>query len=503
MTGSPGKLSGRIARGSAWITLSRALVNLLGFVSTIVLARLLVPADFGLIALGTTMLAIVNAMTSFSLNQALIQHKSPTDDHFHSAWTLSAARGLLIATAFSLAAVPLARFYDDPRLANVIYALSFSIFMSGLANPRRIILQKKLIFWQDFVLNVSQKLVGAIVGITIALIYQSYWALIASVVAAQAANVLISYCVLPFRPRITLRHVGELWSFSVWLTLSQAVNTLNWRFDQLLIGKFLGRSELGYYTVGDNLASLPTREATIPLTQTLFPAFATLAGDASRLRDAYQRAQSLVTAIALPVGVIVTLVAEPLVRITMGEKWLPAVTVIEMLAAVFAIQMIGSLVQPLGMALGKTRTLFLRDTQIFLFRVPTILIGMYFGGLHGVLIARIVTGTSGIFLNMMLVRQFIDVSIARQLLANVRAIVSVLCMTAGAIALRAFVFPFATTGAGLLLEIGATVMLAALLYGAVSLSIWALGGRPKGPETEMINAISKGMQSLKRARDRG
>ncbi len=158
-------------------------------------------------------------------------------------------------------------------------ALGFGVLLSGLANPRRIMLQRDLIFWQEFVLSVSQKIAGFVAAVAVAVIYHSYWALVIGTLVTQATNVAVSYLVLPFRPRITFQHVREFISFSAWLAAGQIVNTLNWRFDYLLVGKMLGTTALGYYSVGSNLAMTPTREATSPLTQTIYPGFASIRDD--------------------------------------------------------------------------------------------------------------------------------------------------------------------------------------------------------------------------------
>lgn len=487
----------KIAKGSAWITAARALVNLLGFVATIVLARMLVPADFGLVAIGTTILAIVTAVTNLSLAQALVQHRAPTDAHFHAVWTLGALRGLAIAALFSATAGLVAKFFADVRLIPIMHALGFSVFLSGLANPRRVMLQKDLVFWQDFVLNVSQKLVGVVASITIALIYRSYWALIIGTIAGQIANVVISYTALPFLPRPTLRHFRELWSFSVWLTLGQVINTINWRFDQLLIGKFLGRADLGYYTVGDNLAQLPTREATLPLTQTLYPAFSRMEGDAGRLRRGYQRAQALITAIALPIGVGTALIARPAILLTMGAKWLPAVIVVETLAAIFALQTLGTLAGPLGMALGRTKLLFRRDMQLFVIRLPIIVASLYFGGFAGIVAARVFTGLIAIGFNVVLVRQLIGLRVRAQFAANGRALAATGAMVTIVLLTQAALPGLVVLHLGW--QIGVIVAAAATVYIGTTAALWLAAGRPAGPEQEIV---ALGLGFLRRVRRR-
>ena len=124
--------------------------------------------------------------------------------------------------------------------------------------------------------------------------------------------------------------------------------------------------------MGDNLAQLPTREAIAPLTEPLYPAFSRVADDHERLRAGYQRAQAFITAVALPIGVGFALLASPLILHFMGEKWAPAVIVAQGLSAIFALQTLGSLAQPLGMAAGATKLLFKRDVQMFFVRLPVI-----------------------------------------------------------------------------------------------------------------------------------
>lgn len=482
-------VAAKAAKGSMWISAARALVNLLGFVSMIVLARVLMPADFGLVAIGTTILAIVAAVTNLSLSQALVQHSEPTDAHFHTAWTLGAARGLLIAALFSCTAGLVADFFNDPRLGPIMHWLGFSVFLSGLANPRRIMLQKDLIFWQDFVLNVTQKLVTVIVSIAFALVYRNYWALIVGTIVGQVAYVVISYTALPFRPRPTIRHFRELWSFSVWLTLGQVINTINWRFDQLLIGKLLGRIDLGYYTVGDNLAQMPTREATLPLTQALYPAFSKMQGDLGRLRHSYLRAQALVTSIALPMGVGTALIARPAILLTMGSKWLPAVIVVEALASIFALQTLGTLAQPVGMALGRTKLLFRRDMQLFLIRLPVITAGLYLGGFKGIVFARVLTGLIAIGFNLGLIRQLIGLNISAQLVANGRGLAATAIMVIAVLLMEQLIPGFSNWHP--YWQISATVTVAAVAYIGSHGSLWITARRPPGPEREIVAVVGK------------
>lgn len=206
-------IADRLVAGSLWVTLSRIIVNGLSMLGTIVLARYLLPSDFGVVALATTLLAVVTSITDLSLSEALIRHEDPRESHFSAAWTLGATRGLILCIFFAAFAYPASLIYNEPRLFGVLLALSLSLAMSGLVNPRKIILQRELIFRQEFVLSVAQRVAGFVAAIGVVIIYQSYWALVVGTLVMQATNVVTSYLVMPFRPRVTFSHMREFFRF--------------------------------------------------------------------------------------------------------------------------------------------------------------------------------------------------------------------------------------------------------------------------------------------------
>ncbi len=458
------------------------------------MARLLVPEDFGLVALASTSLAILNSLTNLSMASALIHHKSPADDHYHTAWTLGIIRGFVLACIFCVAAWPLAILYSEPRLDDVMYALSASVILNGFTNPRLIKMQKELVFWQVFVLSVANNFVFAVVSVSIAVSYQTYWALVIGTIAGQLTSTVLSYSLFPFRPRFSWKHGRELWSFSMWLTLSQVVDTLNYRFDHMLVGGVLGRASLGFYTVGSSLATVATREAVKPLTQTLFPAFSLLSGDPGSLRNAYQRAQALVTAVALPAGLGTALIADPLVRLAMGEAWAPAIIIVQAIGAIYAFGTLGSLAASVAMAQGITATLFRRALLQFVLRVPLILLGMYYWGFVGLIYARTAVGAITILINMQLIYRMTGLTVAAQLRANIR------CLAAGAVMIGAvlivqWAFPTGGGNAGLALLILFSIVVGTVSYIVTSGLLWLLSGRPIGPESEAL-VLSKALINL-------
>ena len=189
------------------------------------------------------------------------------------------------------------------------------------------------------------------------------------------------------------------------------------------------------------------------------------------------------------------LIADPLVRLAMGEKWLPAVVVIRVLAAVFAFQTFGSLAQPLAMATGRTQLLFKRDLQAFLYRVPLVIVGLYFGGFDGVLYARAVMGTTVLLFNTNVVTKVTGLSFWQQIRPNTRALASVLLMAAVLVPLNDFLGK-ASGNWAIALNLGVLIVAGVVAYGVATFILWRVMGRPEGPETEVVQVASKVWRSF-------
>lgn len=474
----------RLTIGAVWTAGGRIASNLLGLASTLALARLLTPADFGLVALATIVLAIIAAVTELSLSNALIQHKDPQREHYDTAWTLNVLRGGAIAILLIVAGYPFAWAYNDERLIGIFFALSAGALINGLVNPRLVDFRRRLSFHQEILIDLVNKLVGLVVSVAIALTFHTYWALVIGTLASQVASVMMSYAVSRYVPRISLVHWRALFSFSGWVALSTGLNELNWRADQLALGAVLGPGPLGQYTVGDKLSSLPVRETTAPIANMLFPAYARLQDDPERLRQAFVRSQGLLVAAALPVGVGFALVADVFIRMVLGPAWASAALVAQILSTVFAVHAFTMAVTPLAMSLGRTRALFLRDLAFIIVRYPLIFAGLYFGGLIGLLSARCVSGSIGISMDVFLARRLIGMPASAQLLANWRPVAATLtmagCVWAVGLAVRGLADP---------IQLALMVLAGAASYVGTSFALWLLSGKPAGPEREALALI--------------
>lgn len=487
----------KLLKGGVWLGVSRITMLILQLSSTIILAWMLSPEDYGLVAIAMTIVMLLSAVTSMQLGEALIRHQDDGARTTDLAFTMDLIRGLLLSAILALCAMPAAAFFDDPRLFEIIFALSLLPLISGLSNPCRYLRQKILVFKYEVIIEISQKLVAVATTLFIAYVYGSYWALVVGALVEQLWGTALSYVLIRYRPRLKLAGFRKLLDFSVWLTFGQAVNTLNWHLEYLLIGKFLGPAPLGVYRMGGNLAQTPVAGLMAPIRQVVYPGFTSITQDhdnkphdEERVRIAYQRAQSLTTVFALPVGVGFALIADPFVRLALDPRWHEVTYIIQFLAAVFAFQTLGSLVQPLAMAKNETRILFIRAFQMLAIRLPIILVCLYVWSIPGVVVARVLTGAIGMLVNMFLVRRLIQLPILSQIKVNIRAIVSVVAMAIG-VSLISAEFGVIESRIGLVWQILFEIAAGSIIYTGTMILMWLAMKRPHGPETELRGVFQK------------
>lgn len=463
-------------------------INGIAFASSIILARLLLPEDFGLVAVALSVSAVITALTTLPIGEALIRLTHVGDDYFDSAFTLGLLRASLLAIILAAAAWPIGQMYDDTRLIPIMLTLAAQAFVSGFYSPRWVMIQKRLSFGPDAFQTLLSRVIASCTAVYIAYYYQSYWAIIAPVLVMQTVSVVTTNCFAPYRPRFSLSRIPEIWSFSIWMTFSTIFKTFGGRLDTLLIGGLLGQRAVGYYNYAEEKAALPTRELSSPLIALLFPGLAAVKDDPARLAAAYKRVQALIFAVCAPLGVGFALISDMFVHILLGNKWLPIISIMQVLAATLALENLVIATAPLTMALGFTRTLFMRDAFNFCLRIPLVIAGVALMGIEGALIARVLATFCFLGIYLSLAQQVAQISILDQLKGCVRTFIALAGMAASVIAFKATLPPEATSSATYMFT---TIIAGALAYGLIHAALWLAVGRPAGPEAEIADIARK------------
>lgn len=247
-------ISARTGSGAAWLIGSRFATRGVDLATLAVLARLLDPAAFGLVAIAMTLLLIVEAVFELPILQALVRIEVLDRGHFDTAFTLGVIRGGVLAVTMALCAWPFALIYGDHRLAPLICVLAVAPAMRGVVSPRMAIFARQINFRRDFVIEIAGKVAALACASGVAVATHSYWAIVAGTVATPTVTAAVSFAFAPYRPRLSLVQWPAFRSFLGWSSAAQVLSAISWQFDRLILGQFVPPAALGRYALASDLA---------------------------------------------------------------------------------------------------------------------------------------------------------------------------------------------------------------------------------------------------------
>ena len=324
-------LSGEVFKGTKWYTAMRWSIRGLGFISSAILARLLLPEDFGLVAIVMVICGFLSLIFDFGVNWALVQNNKATDDHFDTAWTLRLIESLAIAALLAGFSTLIASSYGDIRLEAICQILAAGILIRGFENIGTVKFLKDMNFSKDFLNNVLPKVVSTFITIGLAFYYKSYMALVIGIGLHNIVVVVISYFIVSYRPKLSLKKISEIWGFSQWVLIRNTADFICEQGDLLLLSLFTTPRNIGFYRWGTELSFIAISEIQEPFERAVVPAMAKIKDDHDRLIGAYLKSMSMLVLVATPIALGFGGVALELVPIFLGggDKWLPVVPIIE------------------------------------------------------------------------------------------------------------------------------------------------------------------------------
>ena len=451
-------------------------IKCLGLISTVVLVRLLVPADFGLIAMAMSVIAALELLRAFNFDLALIQNQGADRSFYDAAWTLDILFGGLLGVLVLALALPAAQFYGEPRLESVMHALALGTFISGFENIGVVAFRKDLTFHKEFALRVGQKLCALAITLPLAFALRSYWALVIGMVGGSLCGVLISYVAHPFRPRLSLAATSQLLSFSKWLLAHDTVRFLRDRTPDFLIGRIAGPHALAMFSMGFEIASLPTTELVSPINRAVLPAYAKMADNLETLRRGFLDVIGLVALLALPAGFGIAATSGLIVATVLGDQWLAAIPLISVLAIFGGLNALTTNCGAVHLALGRPRTAMMIDVAHVAFLVPALIWSGYYYGAIGVAwtyLASVVLVSIPLSYAVTMARLGLPAKRVASLLWRPAVATALMYVVAYEAAERL------RPGVAALLFV---VALAAATYAVALVSLWLVAGQPAGPE---------------------
>lgn len=355
-----GSVKVRVLRSGMWVGLSEAVLAAVNLLRSVVLARLLTPEVFGLMALAGVAIRTIETFTRPGIAQALIARRGQFEEVSDTAFTMLVGRGVVLAIALAVAAPCVAAFFEAEELKPLLQVLSLVLVIGSFVSINTISRQRELEFRRLTYLSQATTLAGTVVTIAVAYWLRSVWALVIGQIATVSINVALSYWLVGGRPRFGFdRRVARgLLAYGKFITGSSIVLYIASEADSTAIGKLLGPAQLGYYAMAMSLATMVTSNLSKAASSVMMPAYSELQSNPAALRNAYLRTLSLVMFIVMPATAGLVAVARPLVELVLGEVWIEAVLPLQILAIFGLVRSLAALAGYLFEGMGLPRIAF-------------------------------------------------------------------------------------------------------------------------------------------------
>jgi PST family polysaccharide transporter len=471
----------------------------LDLLTLVVLGRLLSPADFGLVAIAMAVVQIFEAVMELPLGLALVALPQRTKLHYDCAFTLQLLRGSALSAILLALSWPISHIYGDHRLVWLVCALSIAPAARGLLSPRTVEYALNFNYVPSLTIEVAGKIAAFLFSIVVAWLTASYWSIAIATIASPVMMLVVSYCFAPYLPALSLREWRTFSKYLRFTTASQAVAALVWQMDQLMLGRYVDRFELGRFSMASNLAALPTQ---ILIGQTISPlavAFSSVRDDLERLKAAYHKSAVSIAAIGLPAMVWISMNAEPVIRLVLGQKWVGGASILSWLSLAMIPPILAGPLIPLATTVNKTNV-FLRLSLIELFiKTPLMLVGLAYYGIPGVIAVRLMTATAIWGCTMFVVRELIGLRLRDQLLGLWRTTISAAVMAASIAPLQGR-FADQHNLLQLVLDLATVGGTALAAYVVSMFFLWRAAGSPDGVELHVTKLLVNGMRRVRSIR---
>lgn len=362
------------ALNSSFIILIIKLIQrTLGIVSMLILARLLAPEDFGIVAIASLVVFFCDVLTESGAQQYIIQKEAIDDDDINSSWTLNIIFKCVVAVGILLLAPIIANYFEKNELVNVLYVISLILPLGALTSPSLILLKREFNYKPIMKLLVTEKVLSFIFTVSLAFYFKSYWAMIFGVTFSYAVKAIGSFLIYDYRPKFTLIKAKEQWAFSQWMLLKGAVGYSKSEFDTFIISKLFTFDVVGGFNLMKNLSTMPAREIIKPLTEPLLASFSRVKSDTDKLNFQIITSMALLFIFTVPITTFLFTHHQPIIQLLFDSRWWSYSPVLGILSILILNFTIVSILHEALISTGKIKFLFYYDLVSFVLIVAVLL----------------------------------------------------------------------------------------------------------------------------------
>ncbi len=382
MTDRPASnLRGRVLRGVVWKAISQTVGQGASTIVAIILARLLLPSDYGLAAMVVVFAAVVPVFSDVALGAALVQRPSLTEADRSTVFWTSVAVGTAFTVLGFAASWPIANFYGEPEVQPLFAALSLTFVVTALSGTQKALLTREMNFRRLELLLMAANLAAGIGGIALAVAGYGAWAIIGQQVIAAVVTTVLLWTLTGWTPSFTfsMASLRSMAGFSANVFSTRLLFYVNRNADNLLIGRVLGSAALGTYAIAYNLMLVPSSRLTWPVTDVLFPAFSEIQNDARRVAQAWFRVTRLIGSVTVPAMLGLIIVAPEFVVVVLGDRWSAAIPLVRLLAWVGLLQSLQGLNSSILLARDRSHTLLRYAVIVAVATIVSFVAGIHWG----------------------------------------------------------------------------------------------------------------------------
>ena len=411
-------LKQKAASSMVWTALQKYSTMFISFISSIILARLLTPYDYGCIGMLSIFMVLAEAFIDGGFGAALIQKKRPSQEDYSTIFYWNLCMAVLMYAILFVAAPAIARFYKIPLLSNVLRVQGLVLFIYAFNIVQRNQLRKKLNFKVLSIVTVSTSLIA--LCITIAMAYKGFgvWSLVAQNLITAAIPAIVFWFYIKWRPIWTFswKSFKELFGFGFYMFLTSMLNTLGQQIQGLLIGKVYNPTTMGYYSKAHGFEKLASNSVSSIMTQVTYPLYAEVQDDKLRMINMIKRITMTLSYFTFPIMFILILLAKPIFVLLFSEKWLPSVPYFQVLCLAGLANCLMSVNLQTISAIGKSKAMFIWTVVKRTVGISAIVVGLLLFGMKGLLGGVIINNYFSYLVNISLVSKYVGYKWIRQLL---------------------------------------------------------------------------------------
>ncbi len=347
--------SRQVFKSVSWMSGLRFFMRIIAMARIAILARLLTPAQFGIFGIATLVLSLVETLAETGINIFLLNDQIQLKKYVTSAWVVSIIRGIIISVIIFLFAPFTASFFKIPDATFIVQLIALVPLIRGFINPAIIQFQKELDFQKEFLFKFTLYFFEAFIAVILVYISKSVSSLAWAMIASAFLEVAMSFIYLKIKPvfQIEKDKIKEIIHQGKWVTLSGIFNYLFHNGDNIVVGRILGVTALGYYDTAYKISMLPITEVGNVIQQVTLPVYSKIHTDKKRLWKAFMKTIIGVSLLTIPMGILFIVFTQQIIMLLLGAKWLPAVPVLQVLTIFGVIRAISSTPVSLFYAIGN------------------------------------------------------------------------------------------------------------------------------------------------------